>query len=98
MRRCENAQRYQRSKDPPCALPDELQADQDQENVDGRVEAFVRDTADQQQALSLRQSAPSPLRQRAADSGCNSCVDRRGKGSTSWPDPPAPNLFEIPPD
>src|SRR3954468_4632106 len=39
-----------RSEDPTRTLPDELQADQDQEDVDVGVEEFARDLANQQHA------------------------------------------------
>src|SRR3954454_13919639 len=39
-----------RSGDTTRALPDQLQADQDQENVDGGLEAFTLHAADHQQA------------------------------------------------
>jgi hypothetical protein len=37
-------------EDPTCALPNELQTDQDQEQINRSVEAFARNAADQQHA------------------------------------------------
>ena len=64
MCRCGNAQRYQGSEDPTRTLPDELQADQDQENVNGGVETFTRNAADQQHANPRREHGQRKQRRR----------------------------------
>ena len=51
-----NRKTYQRSDD-RTRLPDEFQTNQDQENVNGRVEAFARNAAHQQHTKPGRQNS-----------------------------------------